>query len=61
MGEKFSTYLPFRHEHLRDDNDVDIGFSDIFGRYHWAPRKSLKTVVGSIREKWPKVTDGKGE
>ncbi len=61
VGEKFSTYLTFKHEHLRDDGDVDIGFGDIFGRYHWAPRKSLRTVVKSIKEKWPSEAGAKGE
>lgn len=54
VGHEFSTYLIFEHEHLRDDGFVDVGFVDIFGREHWAPRKSVKAVVASIRESWPK-------
>lgn len=55
VGEKFSTYLTFKHAHLRDDGDIDVGFSDIFGRNHWAPRKNVRAVVASIQEKWPKT------
>lgn len=54
VGEEFSTYLIFEHEHLRDDGILDVGFVDVFGRYHWTPRKSVKKVIASINEKWPK-------
>ena len=54
VGEEFSTYLIFEHVHLRDDAIIDVGFSDIFGRYHWAPRKSVNIVVNAIKEKFPK-------
>lgn len=53
VGEEFSTYLVFEHQHLRDDSIVDVGFVDVFGRYHWAPRKSVRKVVSSIQKKWP--------
>lgn len=54
VGEEFSTYLIFEHEHLRDDGFVDVGFVDVFGRYHWAPRRSVKKVIASIKDQWPK-------
>lgn len=58
VGEEFSTYLIFEHEHLRDDGFVDVGFVDIFGREHWASRRSLKKVVASIRKDWPNSGTG---
>lgn len=54
VGGEMSVYTVFEHQHLRDDGIVDVGFSDVFGRNHWAPRKSVRAVVRSIREKWPK-------
>lgn len=54
VGDEFSAYIGFKHEHLRDDGIIDVGFCDVFGRHHWAPRKSVRTVVTSIRERWPK-------
>lgn len=54
VGAEYSAYTTAKHEHLRDDGIVDVGFSDVFGRNHWAPRKSVRAVVKSIREKWPK-------
>lgn len=46
--------MVFKDEHLRDDGVIQVGFQDVFGRYHWAPRKSVRAVVKSIREKWLK-------
>lgn len=54
VGSEFAVYTVFEHEHMRDDGIIDVGFRDVFGRSHWAPRKSVRAVVRSIREKWPK-------
>lgn len=53
VGQEYSTYLVFRHQHMRDDKHVDVGFFDIFGRHHWAPRKSVQKVIKSIQNEWP--------
>lgn len=57
VGGEMSVYVTFKYEHLRDDGIVDVGFSDIFGRNHWAPRKSVRGVVKSIRKDFPKPKD----
>lgn len=54
VGEELAVYLTFQHQHLRDDGIVDVGFADVFGRHHWAPRKSVRKVVERIRKDFPK-------
>ena len=51
VGEQFSVYLATDHEHLRDQPVSDIGFTDTFGRFHWAPRRQLREVRESLRAK----------
>lgn len=54
VGGEFGTYTIHRHERLRDMGIVDVGFTDVFGRYHWAPRHEVRKVVEDIRKEWPK-------
>jgi hypothetical protein len=53
VGEEFSAYTTAKHQPLRDTGIIDVGFVDVFGRYHWAPRKAVRAVVRSIRKDWP--------
>lgn len=41
VGESFTAYFTLRHESLRDEPLVDVGFEETFGRRHWAPRKAV--------------------
>ncbi|RUW01104.1 MULTISPECIES: hypothetical protein [unclassified Mesorhizobium] len=54
VGESFSVRLGFKHQSLRDDNIVDVGFEDTFGRRHWAPRRQVRTVIARIRRDFPR-------
>lgn len=54
VGESFSAYFVFRHEAIRDEPIIDVGFNDTFGRNHWAPRRDVRKVRKAIREKFPK-------
>lgn len=49
-GESFSAYFVLKHEALRDEPVIDVGFSDTFGRSHWAARKQVKQVRKSVAE-----------
>lgn len=53
FGEDFEVYLTIRHEALRDEPIVDIGFHDIFGRHHWAPRKQVSKVRQGVAKSYP--------
>lgn len=44
VGESFTIYLAARHDALANDPIVDVGFCDVFGRYHWAPRYAVRRV-----------------
>lgn len=58
VGDEFVTYLVFKHEHLRDDDIVDIGIVDVFERRHWVPRSKVRDVVKRVREEFPKEKPG---
>ena len=58
VGAEFGTYLPFKHRHLYKGEIVDVGLVDVFGRTHWAPRKSVRKVIETVRKEWP---EGPGE
>lgn len=49
-GESFSSYFVLMHEALRDEPIIDVGFSDTFGRSHWAARKQVKQVRKKVAE-----------
>ncbi|MDF2998300.1 MAG: hypothetical protein K0R27_3937 [Xanthobacteraceae bacterium] len=55
VGEQFNFYLTFKHEHLRDDPLIDVGFNDVFGGHHWASRKDVWKVRVAIKEGVPKA------
>lgn len=44
VGEQFSAYFPLVKEWFEQENFVDFGFTDTFGRVHWCPRKQVKSV-----------------
>lgn len=50
VGEQFTSHLHVDHEGLRESNIIDVGFDDIFGRIHWAPRKSVREVRRRVIE-----------
>ncbi|MBO0140222.1 hypothetical protein JZX87_03450 [Agrobacterium sp. Ap1] len=50
VGEDFAAYFVILHEGLRDENIVDVGFVDTFGRNHWAPRKSVAKVRIAVKK-----------
>lgn len=50
VGAEFGAYMVFDHRGFKENGIVDVGFSDIFGRQHWAPRKAVRTVRDSVRE-----------
>lgn len=49
VGESFAVHFVPDHEALAGSNIVQIGFSDTFGRRHWAHRKALHQTRPSIR------------
>lgn len=53
-GESFSAYFTLRHEALRDEPVIDVGFCDTFGRNHWAARKQVKQVRKAVAEAFSK-------
>jgi hypothetical protein len=55
VGEQFTSYLAPDHESLAKDEIERIGFSDTFGRFHWAPRRDLIKTRKHIREACDKV------
>jgi hypothetical protein len=50
VGESFSSYFTFDHEALRTKPILDVGFVDVFGRHHWAPRKETTAVRKRMQE-----------
>jgi hypothetical protein len=50
VGEVFSVYFVPNHTSLLEDSYDRIGFSDTFGRLHWAPKSQITKVRPSIRE-----------
>jgi hypothetical protein len=55
VGEQFSLYFIPDHEALAKDEIERIGFTDTFGRFHWAPRKDLLKARKHIREECAKA------
>lgn len=53
-GENFRSYLPLRHQVLKDESVYKVGFYDTFDRYHWAPRKQVKRVRKAVAEAYSK-------
>ncbi|MGO6968987.1 hypothetical protein [Rhizobium leguminosarum] len=49
-GESHSAYFVLLHEAFRDQPIVDVGFSDTFGRSHWATRKQVAAVRRAVKE-----------
>ncbi|WP_371259494.1 hypothetical protein [Bradyrhizobium sp. URHD0069] len=50
MGEQFSAYLVPAHQKLAKGDYQRIGFTDSFGRSHWAPRQDILRALPYIRE-----------
>jgi hypothetical protein len=50
VGEEFANFLVFNHSGFRDHDIRDVGFTDVFGRNHWASRKSVRQVRKRVRE-----------
>ena len=55
VGEQFSAYLVPAHERLAKGDYQKIGFTDLFGRNHWAPRTDILRTLTYIREEWKKA------
>lgn len=50
VGEQYSAYLIPDHERLAKGDYQRIGFTDSFGRSHWAPRRDILKALPYIRE-----------
>jgi hypothetical protein len=50
VGEMFSVYFVPNHTGLAEDSYDRIGFSDTFGRLHWAPKAQIAKAKPSIKE-----------
>ena len=50
VGEQYSAYLVPAHHALAKGNYQRIGFTDSFGRAHWAPRRDILNALPSIRD-----------
>jgi hypothetical protein len=55
VGEQFSAYLVPAHEKLAKGDYQRIGFTDSFGRSHWAPRQDILAALPYIREQCEKA------
>ncbi|MBY5850583.1 hypothetical protein [Rhizobium ruizarguesonis] len=53
-GESHSAYFVLFHEGLREQPIVDVGFSDTFGRSHWATRKQVAAVRNAVKDAYRK-------
>jgi hypothetical protein len=49
VGEQFSVYLTPNFKDLAEDGYDRIGFSDTFGRYHWATSRQVLETRGRIK------------
>jgi hypothetical protein len=50
VGEDLQSYLPIRAAAFVDHRITAIGYSDTFGRTHWAPKAQVKAVGKRARE-----------
>ncbi|MGY8635817.1 hypothetical protein RAD15_25430 [Bradyrhizobium sp. 14AA] len=49
VGGQYTAYLVPDHERLAKGDYQRIGFSDTFGRHHWAPRRNILEALPYIR------------
>lgn len=54
VGEMFTVHFIPDHESLAKGDYQRIGFSDTFGRHHWAPRRHILDALPLIREECQK-------
>jgi hypothetical protein len=54
VGEQYSAYLYPAHERLAKGDYQRIGFTDSFGRSHWASRQDILQALPYIREECEK-------
>jgi len=52
-AEELAVYFPFHEASFLKNNVLAIGFSDIYGRMHWAPRHQVKRATQRFHEKFP--------
>lgn len=50
VGEQYSAYMIPDHEKLAKGDYQSIGFTDSFGRTHWASRRNIMEALPHIRE-----------
>jgi hypothetical protein len=55
VGEQYSAYLVPAHERLAKGDYQRIGFTDTFGRSHWAARQDILRALPYIREECDKA------
>jgi hypothetical protein len=55
VGQLFSVYFPPDNEGLARDDYDRIGFSDTFGKYHWASKRDIVRARKFIREACDRV------
>lgn len=53
VGETFSLYFPFSANSFARDPIIRLGVSDVFGKFHGAPRKNIKAVATELDKAFP--------
>ncbi|KAA3517561.1 hypothetical protein G6L63_21140 [Agrobacterium vitis] len=50
VGESFSAFFVKKHAAIAIKNVVDVGFTDTFGRCHWARRRAVAKARSEVKE-----------
>ncbi|TDX77742.1 hypothetical protein EDE05_11451 [Neorhizobium sp. R1-B] len=50
VGESFNAFFVKKHAAIATQNVVDVGFTDTFGRNHWARRKDVTKVRTEVKQ-----------
>ncbi|WP_430250639.1 hypothetical protein [Neorhizobium sp. DAR64860/K0K1] len=50
VGENFSAYFTKKHSAIAVQNVIDVGFTDTFGRCHWARRRDVSKVRQEVQK-----------
>lgn len=57
VGEDFAVYFLHQYQEYFDKHVFDMGFSDTFGRNHWAKRSQMKQIQNAILKLKPAQKD----
>lgn len=55
VGETFSLYFPFAADSFARDPIIRLGVSDVFGKFHGAPRRHIKAVAAELGKAFPDI------